>query len=102
MYEIADKYDVEGLKELAHEKFKLSCNTFWDDDTFSIAAHYAFCTTMADDKGLRDIVSSTISEHMELIQKAEIQTLLAEHNGLSLGIMLKKADEHGWVKKGTA
>jgi hypothetical protein len=102
MYEVADKYDVEGLKELAREKFKLNCNTFWDDDTFSTAAHYAFCTTMADDKGLRDIVSSTISEHMELIQKAEIQTLLAEHNGLSLGIMLKKADQHGWVKKGTA
>jgi hypothetical protein len=99
MYEIADKYDVVGLKDLAREKFKLSCCTFWDKDEFSIAAHYAFSTTMADDKGLRDIISSTIADHMQLIQKPEIQALLSEHNGLSLGIMMKKADEHGWVKK---
>jgi hypothetical protein len=97
MYEIADKYDVVGLKDLAREKYKLSCSTFWDKDDFSIAAHYAFSTTMADDKGLRDIVSRTISEHMELMQKDEIKTLLAEFNGLALGILLKKADEHGWV-----
>jgi hypothetical protein len=97
MYEIADKYDVVSLKDLAREKYKLSCSTFWDKDDFSIAAHYAFSTTMADDKGLRDIVSRTISEHMELMQKDEIKTLLAEFNGLALGILLKKADEHGWV-----
>ncbi|KAH3919350.1 hypothetical protein HBI56_025590 [Parastagonospora nodorum] len=99
MYEIADKYDVVGLKDLVLEKFKRACVSFWDHDIFSIAAHYAFSTTMENDKGLRDIVSGTISEHMELIQKAEIQTLMTEFNGLALGILLIKADEHGWVKK---
>lgn len=99
MYEIADKHDVVGLKELVLEKFKRACVSFWDDDTFSVATHYAFSTTMDSDKGLRDIVSITITEHMELIQKAEIQALMTEFNGLALGIMLKKADEHGWVKK---
>ncbi|KAH4006823.1 hypothetical protein HBH70_201060 [Parastagonospora nodorum] len=99
MYEIADKYDVVGLKDLVLEKFKRACVSFWDHDIFSIAAHYAFSTTMENDKGLRDIVSKTISEHMDLIQKAEIQTLMTEFNGLALGILLMKADEYGWVKK---
>jgi hypothetical protein len=96
MYEIADKYDVVGLKELAREKFWIGCNTFWDDDAFPTAAHYAFCTTMEDDEGLRDIVSRTISEHIGLIHKLEVQTLLAEHNGLALDILLNKAYEYEW------
>jgi len=99
MYEIADKYDVVGLKDLAKEKFKLACAASWNDDAFSIAAHHAFSTTMEDDKGLRDIVSGTISDHMELVRKPEVQALLTEFNGLSLGILMKKADEHGWGVK---
>jgi hypothetical protein len=99
MYEIADKYDVVGLKDLAREKFKLSCGAFWDKDDFSTAADYVVSTTMAEDKGLREIVSSTISNHMEIIHKADIQILLSENGDLSLAVMLKKADEHGWVKK---
>jgi len=99
MYEIADKYDVLGLKDLAKEKFKLACAASWNDDAFSIAAHHAFSTTMEDDKGLRDIVSGTISDHMELIRKPEVQALMTEFNGLSLGILMKKADEHGWGVK---
>lgn len=99
MYEIADKYDVVGLKELVQEKFKMSSAVLWNHETFPVAANYAFSTTMAEDKGLRDIVSATISEHMELLQKAEIQVMLDEHNGLAKGILLRKADEHGWGKK---
>ncbi|KAF1915942.1 hypothetical protein BDU57DRAFT_515747 [Ampelomyces quisqualis] len=90
MYEIADKYDVVGLKELVQEKFKRACKTFWDDHSFAAAANHTFSTTVAEDKGLRDIVSSTISEHVELMQKAEIQALMMEHNGLALGILMHK------------
>ncbi|KAH7091573.1 hypothetical protein FB567DRAFT_558421 [Paraphoma chrysanthemicola] len=99
MYEIADKYDVKGLKDLARVKFEGSCATFWDDSLFSAAAHHAFSTTMEDDKGLRDVVSGTISKHMELIRKPEVQALMTEFNGLSMSILLKKADEHGWGVK---
>ena len=99
MYEVADKYDVVGLKDLSKEKFKLACAASWNDAAFSIAAHHAFSTTMEDDKGLRDIVSGTISDHMELIRKPEVQALMTEFNGLSLGILMNKADEYGWGVK---
>jgi hypothetical protein len=99
MYELADKYNVKGLKDLAKVKFERASTAFWNDDAFATAAHHVFSTTMEEDKGLRDVVSSTISSHMELIRKPEIQVLMTEFNGLALGILLKKADEHGWGLK---
>lgn len=97
MYEIVDKYDVIGLKELVQEKFKRGCEAFWSDNAFAVAAHHAFATTPADE-GLRDVVKGTISNHMELIRKPEIQVLMNEHTGLALGVLLQKAEENGWVK----
>ncbi|CAN9212009.1 unnamed protein product [Alternaria alternata] len=96
MYEIADKYDVVGLKDLIIEKFRRTCQHFWNTDKFSVAAHHVFSTTPDHDKGLRDIVSSTISAHMGLIKKPEVKVLLTEFNGLALGILEEKVVEHGW------
>jgi hypothetical protein len=100
MYEIADKYDVAGLKDLAQEKFKYASTMFWNDDAFPAAAHHALSTTMEEDKGLRDVISSTIADHTEnLVNKAEVRTLMAEHNGLALDVVLKGVNQHGWGKK---
>ncbi|KAH6840411.1 hypothetical protein B0T12DRAFT_459647 [Alternaria alternata] len=96
MYEIADKYDVVGLKDLVIEKFHRACQHFWDSDMFPVAAHHVFSTTPDHDKGLRDIVSATISAHMGLIKKPEVKVLLTEFNGLALGILEEKIIEHGW------
>ncbi|KAI4945147.1 hypothetical protein J4E91_008124 [Alternaria rosae] len=96
MYEYADKYDVVGLKDLAIEKFSRSCKHFWNEDEFSVAAHHVFSTTVDTDKGLRDIVSATISAHMGLVKKAEVKVLMTEFNGLALGILEEKIIEHGW------
>jgi hypothetical protein len=54
MYEIGDKYDVPGLKELAKKKFGLACAVFWQSEESAIAAEHAFTSTMEDDE-----VSST-------------------------------------------
>ena len=99
MYEIADKYEVIGLKALAKEKFSRSCKHFWNTSDFPIAAHHAFSTTPEDDKGLRDLVSSTIAKHMELAQAPEIRAMLMQFNGLALGILDAKSTELGWYIK---
>jgi hypothetical protein len=88
MYEIGDKYEVIGLKDLAKDKFKASCKRFWNTSSFAIAARHAFSTTVEDDKGLRDIVSTTISEHLELVDDPEVRAVMTEFNGLALGILL--------------
>lgn len=87
MYEIADKYSVIGLADLATEKFKLSCLHFWDHDEFAIAAHHAYSTTPDEDEGLRFIVKKTITAHLELVKKVNVKTLMAQCNGLALGIL---------------
>ena len=99
MYQIADKYDVDGLKDVAEEKFCRACHHFWNDPCFPVAAHHAFSSTLDNDKSPRNIVSSTISKHMELVDKPEIKALMIEFNGLALGILEEMIKEHGWNSK---
>jgi hypothetical protein len=99
MYEMGEKYNVDGLKDLAREKFGRSCKHFWDDPVFAIAANHAFSTTVEEDTGLRRIVSSTILEHMDLIEKPEIGLLMLQFNGLALGILQAGVKKQGWGKK---
>jgi hypothetical protein len=85
-----------GLKELAKEKFDRACQNFWNDPAFPIAAHHTFSTTPDEDKGLRDVVSKTIASHMELLNKAEIEALMTEFNGLAFGLLKQKSQQNGW------
>ena len=96
MYEIADKYDVLGLKALAAEKFRVASAQFWNHAMFPTAAHHAFSTTMEEDKGLREIVCKTISDHMALLEKPEIEALMTEFNGLAFGLLKAKSKANGW------
>jgi hypothetical protein len=98
MYEIADKYDVVGLKELAREKFLRACAVYWDDEHFAPAAYYAFSTTMDDDMSLRDIVGKVISEHILMLNKPAVLALLHEFHGLAVSILTLRATDLGWIK----
>jgi hypothetical protein len=93
MYEIADKYDVVGLKDLVIEKFKRSCQNFWNEATFAAAAHHAFMTTPEQDKGLRNIVADTIAAHpKQLVSKPGIKSLLTEFGGLAYDLYKRRVD----------
>ncbi|RYN15660.1 hypothetical protein AA0113_g12553 [Alternaria arborescens] len=83
MYELADKYEVVGLKELAKEKFSRGCKHFWDTPDFPIAAFHAFSTTPEGDNGLRYCVSRAIATNMQLVRKAKVRALLMQFNGLA-------------------
>ncbi|KAH8701349.1 hypothetical protein GQ44DRAFT_732969 [Phaeosphaeriaceae sp. PMI808] len=98
MYEVGDKYNVAGLKQLALLKFDRACAKYWDDELFAPAACHALSTTMEHDKGLRDVVSYVISEHMELLNKPEVEALLNEFNGLAVQVLKMSATKLGWVK----
>jgi len=88
MYEIADKYDIPGLKDLVKEEFRLACKLSWNTLAFGNAAHYAFSTTPDHDKGLRDIVTDTIAAHMKaLLKLPEIEALLTDFKGLAYDLL---------------
>jgi hypothetical protein len=95
MYEIGDKYDVVGLKQLALAKFSLACAKCWESQEFAPAAHYAFSTTPESDKGLRDIVTKTIADHMKIIKSPAAEALLNEFNGLAMGVLKIRAKDLG-------
>ncbi|KAF1346304.1 hypothetical protein EJ07DRAFT_145047 [Lizonia empirigonia] len=96
LYEIADKYDVVGLKALSREKYHLACTKFWDHPEFTQAAYHAYTTTPDDDRGLRNIICTTISNHMSLLLKSEVESLMIEFNGLSFDLLMAKAKQAGW------
>ncbi|KAJ4984238.1 BTB/POZ domain-containing protein [Stagonosporopsis vannaccii] len=99
MYEIGERYEVIGLKDLAKEKFARACKHFWNTPDFAPAAHHAFSTTIEDDKGLRGIVSATICEHIELVNEPGVSVLMMQFNGLALEILQAKVKEHRWDEK---
>jgi len=90
MYVIADKYDVAGLKQLARKNLEFACTYFWNDDAFPIAIDHIFSATVPEDIGMRSIVIQTISKHMALVQKPEIQALITTHGDLAIGVLLKR------------
>ncbi|KAF2867322.1 hypothetical protein BDV95DRAFT_610735 [Massariosphaeria phaeospora] len=77
VYEIADKYAVAELKDLAKQKFSLACWSFWMDPAFPRAAHHTF----------------TLADHMELLKKAEVQAMLTEFKGVAFGVLETLIDQ---------
>lgn len=68
-----------------------SCYKFCNDTNFPIAAYFPCPTTPEADLGLRSAVKSTISAHHELLNKAEIEHLLHESNGVAFRPLKEKA-----------
>ena len=76
-----------------------ACLKFWDEPEFAQAAYHAYTTTPDHDKGLRNIVSSTLSNHMSLLLEEEVVGLMVELNGLAFDILLAKVKEAGCCDK---
>ena len=96
MYEIAERYGVIGLKDLAKYKFGVSCDLFWDNDTFTSTIDYVYSSTIDTDQGLRSVIRKTICKHIQIIKKDEIAAKLDEL-GLAMAILEEKMEEQGWA-----
>jgi hypothetical protein len=99
MYEMADKYDVVGLKQPYIDKYRRACVVYWDHPKFAESAYHVYCTTPTHDKGFRNIVCRTISQHIRLLKKPEVGDLKTEFNGLTFGLLFDEADQAGCASK---
>ncbi|KAF2680489.1 hypothetical protein K458DRAFT_392828 [Lentithecium fluviatile CBS 122367] len=100
IYEVADKYDIESLKELSRIKFSVACPIQWkNSDQFVLAANHAYTTTSDSDDGLRDSIIGTIANRMTLLNIESVMALLNEDHGLAVGVLEKRAEELGWLKE---
>jgi hypothetical protein len=69
MYALGDKYIVQGLQELAKQKFQLACLQFWSSSGFGGAIDNDYTSSLEDDLSLRELVIATISSHPEITNK---------------------------------
>ncbi|KAI8938333.1 hypothetical protein NX059_005984 [Plenodomus lindquistii] len=88
MYQMADIYDILGLKKLCINKFQRACLFHWDSLDFVRATKHVFESTPEHDQGLRNIVCNTISQHIGLLDKPGIELLMTECNALVFGVLL--------------
>jgi hypothetical protein len=99
LYEVADKYDITGLKMLAREKFRRSCVIYWDHDSFPAALEYALSSTPDEDQGLKEIISETILAHASLLEEGAIEEIISEHKGFMYQVLKRHSAEVNRLKK---
>ncbi|KAL5114352.1 hypothetical protein ACEQ8H_007742 [Pleosporales sp. CAS-2024a] len=63
MYALGDKYQVDGLSEVAKQKFESCLHHHAHSEDFISAVQLAYSTTPHSNRGLRDSVMSAFREH---------------------------------------
>jgi hypothetical protein len=58
---------------------------------FAPAAHYAYSTTPDEDKALREVVSKALFEHLDLLDKPEMEAVLDDYNALVADLLKMRA-----------
>ncbi|AEO55662.1 hypothetical protein MYCTH_2299733 [Thermothelomyces thermophilus ATCC 42464] len=91
LYALAEKYDVQGLKALALEKFKEEARIQWDSDDFIRAAEEAYTSTVDRDRGMRDAVVEAIREHSVVLDKESMQNVVRRFD-LCFDLMMRFRD----------
>ncbi|PVI05403.1 hypothetical protein DM02DRAFT_686323 [Periconia macrospinosa] len=94
VYQLADMYHATGLKDLAKDKFAISCRQFWDTEEFMLAAESA----VEVDKPLRDIVIATVGFHLELLDKEGFESLFQSNGELSMDVLKIRAETLRWKR----
>ncbi len=78
VFALAEKYAVQGLKELAVEKFETEAATHWESSEFLQAAQVAYTSTADSVRGMRDVVLQTYYNKPSLLQKVEAAKLVRD------------------------
>ena len=72
-YQIADKYDVQSLKQLARTKFSTTVVKLegWDNDEFPTVISLVWSTTLPNDRGLRDVVATASYKNLGALMERQ-------------------------------
>lgn len=84
------KYHVDGLCDMAVEKFKAEVADHWNHEDLAHAIHVIYTSTADEVTQLRELAAKVLSEHLdELMEKPEVATLLRSINGLAYDILVR-------------
>ncbi|KAL8920631.1 MAG: hypothetical protein Q9208_006113 [Pyrenodesmia sp. 3 TL-2023] len=92
VYALAEKYDIQPLKDLAKEKFELRSATPWEDDDLVAVTELVHNVTPATDRGLRDLTVRHCSEHIDrsdgrFLQSSKLEELCTKDGALAFNVL---------------
>ena len=81
VWSLADRFGIDGLKELACAKFRSQLQQLWTSDTLPDCIREVYRTTPENNNQLRGAVMGVVKEHYkDLYQKASFQEVYCEVN----------------------
>jgi hypothetical protein len=103
VYAIAEKYFIEGLKEMARERFQSQAESLLFVGEFAEIITELYQSTLSSDRGLRDIVSSICAQQGKtIVNSPHLSASIVENGEFGLDILretVKNGEE--WVEKAT-
>jgi hypothetical protein len=80
VFSLSQKYDIEGLKGLALEKFRGEAEEGWDKEDFLLAVREVYHSSMDGygDKRMREAVTDIVCQHPELLDKPATQSAIKD------------------------
>ncbi|KAK1659875.1 hypothetical protein BDP55DRAFT_562102 [Colletotrichum godetiae] len=88
VYTIAEKYAVDGFKDLSIAKFKAAAAQVWGPNDFLHAATEAYTSTIDTDRGFRDAVLEAFAVHEDLSDDDEAKTSIQSLGSLPYDLLL--------------
>lgn len=88
IYIIADKYDIQALKEWAVAKYKEVLPATWNSPSFIESASLVFEKTLESDRMLREVIIRKASENAKaLFDRGEFVALLQSHGDFAAEVL---------------
>ncbi|KAK5123682.1 hypothetical protein LTR85_002318 [Meristemomyces frigidus] len=84
VYALAEKYDIPALKAVARSKFEMAMACNYDSPELPEAIEEVYCSTLDNDRGLRDIVLNLFKCHTQLVHTPDIFTVIKETPTLAM------------------
>jgi len=94
MYIIADKYFIQGLKELAKAKFELNFETSWEDTKFISVIGIIYGPSHPKDSDLRGLVAKLAVQHLaSLKDQQEFHAVLKNYPDFAYNFSILMMDK---------
>jgi hypothetical protein len=88
VYVIGDKYDVEGIKQLALAKYKTAVAVYWNSASFVASLRLMYEETRETDSAMKDIAIKAAGEHVHsLVDRGEFVALYKENGEIAFDIL---------------
>jgi hypothetical protein len=88
MYELAEKYDISSLKDLALGKFNNAIQQNPPPDRLLDSAEEAYTSTVPEDRGMRDAVVKHFHTHPDLLDDERAHETLRRTHSLTYDLLM--------------